>query len=155
MADPRGALVLASPASVDRKLLAARSSCGPEPVVAVVTLVLTHPSMSPLLFIAAVLLTTSRSSSSPLAFHPAMPAAAAIHPPAREAHSWQPDDVARAIAVLREVFAATERGDLAALDTLYAGDSLTVMEGTGINRGWADYRDHHIGPELKTMKNFY
>lgn len=57
-------------------------------------------------------------------------------------------------ATLRAVFAAGERGDLAALDTLYAGDSLTVVEGAGVNRGWADYRDHHLGPELKEMKNF-
>lgn len=57
-------------------------------------------------------------------------------------------------ATLRELFAAAERHDLAALDTLYAGDSLTVVEGTGINRGWADYRDHHLGPELKEMKDF-
>ena len=58
--------------------------------------------------------------------------------------------VARA---LRAVFSAAERGDLAALDTLYAGDSLTIVEGAGINRGWSDYRDHHLAPELKEMKN--
>lgn len=55
---------------------------------------------------------------------------------------------------VRALFAAAERHDLAALDTLYAGDSLTVVEGAGINRGWTDYRDHHLGPELKEMKNF-
>lgn len=63
-------------------------------------------------------------------------------------------DSANAIASLRAVFAAAERGDLVALDSLYAGDSLTVVEGAGINRGWADYRDHHLGPEVKMMKNF-
>lgn len=57
-------------------------------------------------------------------------------------------------AVIRALFAAAERNDLAALDTLYAGDSLTVVEGAGINRGWADYRDHHLAPEMKEMKNF-
>ncbi len=55
-------------------------------------------------------------------------------------------------AVLQEVFAATVRGDIAALDTLFAGDSLTIIEGAGINRGWADYRDHHLVPELKEMQ---
>ena len=35
----------------------------------------------------------------------------------------------------------------------YAGDSLTVFEGAGVNRGWVDYRDHHLGPELREMKN--
>ncbi len=63
-------------------------------------------------------------------------------------------DSTDAIAALRAVFAAAERGDLLALDSLYAGDSLTVVEGAGINRGWADYRDHHLGPEVKVMKNF-
>lgn len=63
-------------------------------------------------------------------------------------------DSTDAIATLRAVFAAAERGDLLALDSLYAGESLTVVEGAGINRGWADYRDHHLGPEIKVMKNF-
>ncbi len=63
-------------------------------------------------------------------------------------------DAERAAATLRALFAAAERHDLVALDTLYAGDSLTVVEGAGINRGWSDYRDHHLAPELKEMKNF-
>ena len=50
--------------------------------------------------------------------------------------------VAEVERTLRAVFAAAERNDLAALDMLYAGDSLTVVEGAGINRGWRDYRDH-------------
>ncbi len=62
-------------------------------------------------------------------------------------------DAASVATALRAVFTAAERGDLAALDTLYAGDSLTIIEGAGINRGWVDYRDHHLGPELKEMKN--
>ena len=65
------------------------------------------------------------------------------------------DDASDALATLRAVFAAAERGDMLALDSLYDGDSLTVVEGAGINRGWADYRDHHLGPEVKAMKNFY
>lgn len=63
-------------------------------------------------------------------------------------------DATAAAATVRALFAAAERNDLGALDTLYAGDSLTVVEGTGINRGWADYRDHHLAPEMKEMKNF-
>lgn len=43
---------------------------------------------------------------------------------------------------------------MAALDTLYAGDSLTVVEGAGIDRGWAEYRDHHLAPELREMSGF-
>lgn len=66
----------------------------------------------------------------------------------------QSADEARATAVLRAVFAAAERNDMRALDSLYAGENLTVIEGAGINRGWSDYRDHHLAPELKVMKNF-
>ena len=57
-------------------------------------------------------------------------------------------------AALEALFRAVETGDMAALDTLYAGDSLTVVEGAGINRGWADYRDHHLAPELREMSGF-
>ena len=62
-------------------------------------------------------------------------------------------DAASVAAALRAMFAASERNDLQALDSLYAGDSLTIFEGAGINRGWTDYRDHHLAPELKEMKN--
>jgi len=32
---------------------------------------------------------------------------------------------------------------------------LVVVENTGINVGWPDYRDHHIGPELKEMRSLH
>lgn len=70
--------------------------------------------------------------------------AQAVRPTAAEAQ------VAAAVAA---VFAAVERGDLAALDTLYAGDSLTVGEGAGLDRTWKSYRDHHLAPELKDMRH--
>ncbi|MBA3340324.1 MAG: nuclear transport factor 2 family protein [Gemmatimonadaceae bacterium] len=57
-------------------------------------------------------------------------------------------------AAIEALFAAAERNDIAALDSLYAGNDLTVIESTGINRGWADYRDHHLAPEMKEMKGF-
>lgn len=63
-------------------------------------------------------------------------------------------DAASAVRTIEAVFAAAERNDMKALDTLYAGDSLLVIEGAGINRGWADYRDNHLAPELKEFKNF-
>ena len=40
--------------------------------------------------------------------------------------------------------------DLEALSSFYHPD-VTIFEGGGVNNGWADYRDHHIGPELKEM----
>ena len=69
--------------------------------------------------------------------------------------TFQRNDEAEAVTALRALFAAAERNDMKALDTLYAGDSLTVIEGAGINRGWIDYRDHHLAPEMKEMKNFH
>ncbi|MBX9929556.1 MAG: nuclear transport factor 2 family protein [Gemmatimonadaceae bacterium] len=62
--------------------------------------------------------------------------------------------VAAVVQSIQGLFAAAERNDLAALDSIYAGDSLLVLEGAGINRGWKDYRDNHLGPELKEFQNF-
>lgn len=42
--------------------------------------------------------------------------------------------------------------DLDKLATFYHPD-VTIYEGTGINNGWADYRDRHLGPELKAFSN--
>ncbi|MBA3269377.1 MAG: nuclear transport factor 2 family protein [Acidobacteria bacterium] len=42
--------------------------------------------------------------------------------------------------------------DLDKLGTYYHPD-VTVYEGAGVNNGWADYRDHHLGPELKAFEN--
>lgn len=73
-------------------------------------------------------------------------------------HAQQPQQLATAEVAVREtiesLFAAAERADMVALDTLYAGERLTVVEGAGINRSWAEYRDHHLAPELKEFRNF-
>ncbi len=72
------------------------------------------------------------------------------------AQSARPTAKEAAVAsALVAVFGAVERGDLAALDTLYAGDSLTIGEGAGLDRTWKSYRDHHLAPELKEMKNMH
>ena len=42
--------------------------------------------------------------------------------------------------------------DLEKLAAFYHPD-VTVYEGGGINKGWADYRDRHLGPELKAFQN--
>lgn len=48
---------------------------------------------------------------------------------------------------------AFEQGDLAILERLWANDEkLTVFEGGYINKGWIDYRDNHLKPELKELK---
>jgi ketosteroid isomerase-like protein len=42
--------------------------------------------------------------------------------------------------------------DLDRLAAFYHPD-VTIYEGTGINHGWADYRDRHLGPELKAFSS--
>lgn len=57
-------------------------------------------------------------------------------------------------AVLMRNAQGFETGDLAMLDTLWANDEgVTVFESGYANYGWADYRDHHLKPEIDEMKN--
>jgi ketosteroid isomerase-like protein len=42
--------------------------------------------------------------------------------------------------------------DLDKLATYYHPD-VTIYEGGGIDNGWVDYRDTHLGPELKSFEN--
>lgn len=56
--------------------------------------------------------------------------------------------------VLLQSATGFERADMAALEKAWANDeSVTVFESGHANYGWADYRDHHLGPEMKEMKN--
>lgn len=48
--------------------------------------------------------------------------------------------------------AAFNAKDLERLAAFYHQD-VTIYEGGGVNNGWADYRDHHLGPELKEFQN--
>lgn len=57
-------------------------------------------------------------------------------------------------AVLMRNAQGFETGDMAMLDTLWAhDDGVTVFESGYANYGWADYRDHHLKPEVEEMKN--
>lgn len=56
------------------------------------------------------------------------------------------------IAWLGQYDAAFVAKDLDKLATFYHPD-VTIYEGGGINRGWIDYRDRHLGPELKGFEN--
>lgn len=42
--------------------------------------------------------------------------------------------------------------DLDKLAAFYHPD-VTIFEGGGVNNGWIDYRDHHLGPELKEFED--
>jgi len=48
--------------------------------------------------------------------------------------------------------AAFTAKDLEKLASFYHPD-VTIYEGGGVNNGWADYRDHHLGPELEELQN--
>ncbi|MBI3288083.1 MAG: nuclear transport factor 2 family protein [Elusimicrobia bacterium] len=59
-------------------------------------------------------------------------------------------------AVLAAVSAYRSAIAVGSLDKLAAivEPDLSVQEGMHLNRGWADYRDNHIGPEMKEWKEF-
>jgi ketosteroid isomerase-like protein len=59
------------------------------------------------------------------------------------------EDVKRWLASYDAAFASK---DLARLSAFYHPD-VTIYEGGGVNTGWADYRDHHLGPELEEMQS--
>ena len=49
---------------------------------------------------------------------------------------------------------AVEQKDMATIERLWAhDDSVTVFENGHGNFGWADYRDHHLKPEIEHMAN--
>jgi ketosteroid isomerase-like protein len=51
--------------------------------------------------------------------------------------------------------AAMEKGDFATLDTMYSPDpDVLIIEGGGADKGWQQYRDHHLKPEVKELKGF-
>lgn len=57
-------------------------------------------------------------------------------------------------AVLMQESAGVEKGDLAALDKIWAADeSVTIFENGSANSSWKDYRDNHLAPELKNFKD--
>ena len=62
-------------------------------------------------------------------------------------------DAAAAVeAWLKGYDAAFNAKDLDRLATFYHPD-VTIYEGGGVDRGWAAYRDGHLGPELKGFEN--
>lgn len=56
--------------------------------------------------------------------------------------------------VLLQSAKAFASGDMAGLEKTWANDdAVTGFESGHANYGWADYRDNHLGPEMKEMKN--
>ena len=57
------------------------------------------------------------------------------------------------IAVVEAVAALAQAHDLQAMDTLFAPDrGIHIIEGAGVNHGWADYRDNHLARSLKDQR---
>jgi ketosteroid isomerase-like protein len=63
----------------------------------------------------------------------------------------QGDDVDGVAAALAAYSAAIGAMDVDAAGALVTDDFL-IFEGAGVNRGWADYRDNHLGPELEMFE---
>jgi ketosteroid isomerase-like protein len=59
-----------------------------------------------------------------------------------------PEQIRRWLETYDAAFVAR---NLSALAAFYHPD-VTVFEGTGVNNGWANYRDTHLGPELKSYE---
>lgn len=77
-------------------------------------------------------------------------AVAALGVPARTAAQGAADPTI--VEFFAKYDAAFVARDLEALAAMYHPD-VTIYEGGGINTGWADYRDHHLGPELKSFRD--
>lgn len=68
--------------------------------------------------------------------------------------SAQTDEVKAVTDVLTGEAKAVEKGDLNALDKIWANsEDVTVFESGHANYGWSDYRNSHLAPELKEFKN--
>lgn len=70
----------------------------------------------------------------------------------RSVQSAAQDETARLVAWLRSYDEAFNAKSLDRLALFYHPD-VTIFEGGGANNGWADYRDHHLGPELAEFEN--
>ena len=63
------------------------------------------------------------------------------------------DEAAVREALLKSA-SSFEKNDMAGAAQVWVNDeSLTVFESGHANYGWADYRDHHLVPEMGEMKN--
>lgn len=65
------------------------------------------------------------------------------------------DDAASIRAVVEAHARFGQEKNLAGMDTLWAQDrGVHIIEGTGVNHGWIDYRDNHLKPELDQFEEF-
>ena len=68
--------------------------------------------------------------------------------------SAQSKDEKQVREVLTQNTTAFAQNDMPTLDKIWANDdAVTVFENGYANYGWADYRNNHLGPEMKEMTN--
>ena len=79
--------------------------------------------------------------------------AAAAKPEAPKADSAAPTPDAEVLTVIASYRAAMEARSVDELQEVVHPD-LLVLEGVHKNVGWPDYRDNHIGPEMRDWKSF-
>ncbi len=71
----------------------------------------------------------------------------------RSATAQAPDEAAVRETLMRNA-SGFEKNNMAEVSKVWANDeSVTVFESGHANYGWTDYRDNHLGPEMKEMKN--
>ena len=65
------------------------------------------------------------------------------------------DATAEIRLTLERVAESFESDELDLLDDVFApGPGVHIIEGAGVNHGWAEYRDEHLRPELEAFENF-
>jgi len=63
------------------------------------------------------------------------------------------DQTAAVTEILNKYAAAVQSKNLSEVEKyVVATEAFSMFEGSHINWGWVDYRDHHLGPELKEFK---
>ena len=68
--------------------------------------------------------------------------------------SAQTNEEKAVIAVLQQNATAFAKNDMATMNKIWVtNETLTIFESGHANYGWTDYRDHHLAPEMKEMKN--
>jgi ketosteroid isomerase-like protein len=75
------------------------------------------------------------------------------HPPESQAKPAEPKPEEPILKVLADYRAAMEVKSIEKLAAVM-DPNLLILEGIHTNTGWADYRDNHIGPEMKEWKEF-
>lgn len=110
------------------------------------------------LMVAAPAGTSARQAAAELytcSMHPnvleARPGQCSVCSMALKARAMKPAE-AEIVAFFKAYDAAFVAKDMDRLAAMYAAET-TVFEGGGINDGWKNYRDTHLGPEMKGYEN--